>query len=201
MLDQGILLEELTVTAISPKLVPSAFPLCDDHHGGVSRRFQDARHKTVIYDSCNPHTYCMNRDPLLFKHTWFLMDRLHWKNHKADMFEDDSVYTYEPTADLFARSHDDSVYTYDPSADLFARSHDDSSMEGVTESSTVGCPVADADMAESNQETAIYLRTVIPETQVHGQVRNTRLATQQAEPLDLRTVIPETQDTDKYYSM
>ncbi|KAI8494048.1 hypothetical protein Bbelb_283950 [Branchiostoma belcheri] len=86
------------------------------------------------------------------------------------MFEDDSVYTFEPTADLFARSHDDSVYTYDRSADLFARSHDDSSMEGVTESSTVGCPVADADMAEeSNQETAMDLRTVIPETQVHGQ--------------------------------
>ncbi|KAI8494007.1 hypothetical protein Bbelb_283540 [Branchiostoma belcheri] len=123
--------EELTVTAISPKLVPSAFPMCDDHHGGVSRRFQDARHKTVIYDSCNLHTYCLSRDPLLFKHTWFLMDRL----------------LEEPQ-----------------------RSHDDSSIEGVTESSTVGCPVADADMAEeSNQETAMDLRTVIPETQVHGQ--------------------------------
>ncbi|KAI8494002.1 hypothetical protein Bbelb_283490 [Branchiostoma belcheri] len=66
---------------------------------------------------------------------------------------------------------DDSVYTYDPSADLFARWHDDSSMEGVTQSSTVGCPVADADMAEdSKQSTAMDLRTVIPETQVHGQV-------------------------------
>ncbi|KAI8496687.1 hypothetical protein Bbelb_253420 [Branchiostoma belcheri] len=71
--------------------------------------------------------------------------------------------------------------TYDPSADLFARSHDDSSMEGVTESSTIECPVADADMAEesaeeSNQETAMDLRTVIPETQeVHGQ-RETRVA-------------------------
>ncbi|KAI8481591.1 hypothetical protein Bbelb_406910 [Branchiostoma belcheri] len=126
-----ICVEELTVTAISPKLVPSSFPMCDDHHEGVSRRFQDARHKTVIYDSCNLHTYCLNRDPLLFKHTWFLMDRL----------------LEEPQ-----------------------RSHDDSSMEGVTESSTVGCPVADADMAEeSNQETAMDLRTVIPETQVHGQ--------------------------------
>ncbi|KAI8514508.1 hypothetical protein Bbelb_070990 [Branchiostoma belcheri] len=68
--------------------------------------------------------------------------------------------------------------TYDPSADLFARSHDDSSMEGVTstERSTIECPVADADMAEesaeeSNQKTAMDLRTVIPETQeVHGQV-------------------------------
>ncbi|KAI8516288.1 hypothetical protein Bbelb_048690 [Branchiostoma belcheri] len=101
-------------------------------------------------------------------------DSVYTYDPSADLFarsHDDSVYTYDPSADLFARSHDDSVYTYDPSADLFARSHDDSSMEGVTESSTVGCPVADAAMAEdSKQSTAMDLRTVIHETQVHGQV-------------------------------
>ncbi|XP_041958817.1 uncharacterized protein LOC121718060 isoform X2 [Alosa sapidissima] len=38
--------------------------------------------KVVIYDnSCNLHQYCLNRDPLSFKKTWFLVDRLHWKNH------------------------------------------------------------------------------------------------------------------------
>ncbi|XP_078614406.1 uncharacterized protein LOC144883690 [Branchiostoma floridae x Branchiostoma japonicum] len=46
-------------------------------------RFKDVP-ETVIYDnSCNLHSYCLNRDPLLFKNTWFLVDRLHWKNHKG----------------------------------------------------------------------------------------------------------------------
>ncbi|XP_041922771.1 uncharacterized protein LOC121686464 [Alosa sapidissima] len=39
--------------------------------------------KVVIYDnSCNLHQYCLNRDRLSFKKTWFLVDRLHWKNHR-----------------------------------------------------------------------------------------------------------------------
>ncbi|KAI8516532.1 hypothetical protein Bbelb_051130 [Branchiostoma belcheri] len=141
--------------------------------------------ETVIYDnSCNLHTYCLNRDPLLFKHTWFLMDRLHWKNHKADMLEDDSVHTY------------------DPSADLFARSHDDSSMEGVTESSTVGCPVADADMAEdSKQSTAMDLRTVIHETQVHGQPSTSSAINQEHSTIRLRaTMVDEWLNNEDEYN-
>ena len=39
--------------------------------------------KVVIYDNaCNLHAYCrLNRDPLFFKSTWFLVDRFHWPNH------------------------------------------------------------------------------------------------------------------------
>ena len=34
---------------------------------------------TVIYDNaCNLHQYCLNREPVYFKHTWFLVDRFHW---------------------------------------------------------------------------------------------------------------------------
>lgn len=37
---------------------------------------------TVIYDNaCNLHNYALNRAPLFFKDTWFLIDRFHWRNH------------------------------------------------------------------------------------------------------------------------
>ena len=36
--------------------------------------------KIVIYDNaCNLQNYCLNRDPLFFKNTLFLVDRFHWK--------------------------------------------------------------------------------------------------------------------------
>lgn len=39
---------------------------------------------TVIYDnSCKLHTYCLNRYPDFFRGTWFLVDRLHWFNHRG----------------------------------------------------------------------------------------------------------------------
>lgn len=39
--------------------------------------------KVVIYDfACALHEYCLNRLPGFFKNTLFLVDRLHWKNHK-----------------------------------------------------------------------------------------------------------------------
>ena len=38
--------------------------------------------KIIIYDNCCAlHAYCLNRDPLFFKHTTFLIDRFHWRNH------------------------------------------------------------------------------------------------------------------------
>jgi hypothetical protein len=38
--------------------------------------------KLIIYDNaCNLHTYCLNREPLFFKETRFLVDRFHWPNH------------------------------------------------------------------------------------------------------------------------
>ncbi|KAL3871729.1 hypothetical protein ACJMK2_039712 [Sinanodonta woodiana] len=41
--------------------------------------------KLVIYDNaCNLHNYCLNRDPVFFRETWFLVDRFHWCNHKAE---------------------------------------------------------------------------------------------------------------------
>lgn len=36
----------------------------------------------IIYDnSCNLHNYCLNRDPVFFKDTVFVVDGLHWDNH------------------------------------------------------------------------------------------------------------------------
>ena len=38
--------------------------------------------RLVIYDnSCNLHSYCLNRDPVFFKNSQFLVDRLHWRDH------------------------------------------------------------------------------------------------------------------------
>ncbi|XP_062376267.1 uncharacterized protein LOC134064364 [Sardina pilchardus] len=44
-------------------------------------RFQSGP-RVVLYDNaCKLHAYALNRDPDFFKETWFLVDRLHWKNH------------------------------------------------------------------------------------------------------------------------
>ena len=32
------------------------------------------------------HAYCLNREPMFFKSTWFLVDRFHWRNHKGIAF-------------------------------------------------------------------------------------------------------------------
>ncbi|XP_066935338.1 uncharacterized protein [Clytia hemisphaerica] len=38
----------------------------------------------IVYDNnCSLHSYCLNRDPLFFRWTKFLIDRFHWKNHTA----------------------------------------------------------------------------------------------------------------------
>lgn len=38
--------------------------------------------ETIVYDNCcNLHSYCLNRDPVFFKETKFVVDRFHWKNH------------------------------------------------------------------------------------------------------------------------
>jgi len=38
--------------------------------------------KLVIYDNaCKLHQYCLNREPAIFKHTQFSVDRFHWKGH------------------------------------------------------------------------------------------------------------------------
>jgi Kyakuja-Dileera-Zisupton transposase/CxC4 like cysteine cluster associated with KDZ transposases len=38
--------------------------------------------KVVVYDcACQLQDYCLNRQPAHFKHTTFLIDRLHWYNH------------------------------------------------------------------------------------------------------------------------
>ncbi|KAH3799822.1 uncharacterized protein LOC127838876 isoform X1 [Dreissena polymorpha] len=40
--------------------------------------------KMVVYDNaCSLHEYCLNRDPVFFKHTQFKVDSLHFKNHTA----------------------------------------------------------------------------------------------------------------------
>lgn len=38
--------------------------------------------EVIIYDNgCNLHNYCLNREPVFFKLSWFLVDRFHWPNH------------------------------------------------------------------------------------------------------------------------
>ena len=40
--------------------------------------------KVIVYDyACSLHEYCINRVPDWFKSTLFLVDRLHWFNHKS----------------------------------------------------------------------------------------------------------------------
>lgn len=40
----------------------------------------------VIYDNgCNLHNYCLNREPVFFKPTWFVVDRFHWPNHVGEL--------------------------------------------------------------------------------------------------------------------
>ncbi len=38
--------------------------------------------KLIIYDNaCKVHQYCLNREPALFGHTQFAVDRFHWRDH------------------------------------------------------------------------------------------------------------------------
>ena len=38
----------------------------------------------IVYDnSCNLHSYCLNRDPGFFRQTKFVVDRFHWRNHRG----------------------------------------------------------------------------------------------------------------------
>eukprot|EP00111_Clytia_hemisphaerica_P009034 TCONS_00026469-protein len=40
--------------------------------------------KFIIYDNaCQLHAYALNRDPIYFRSTKFLVDRFHWRNHTA----------------------------------------------------------------------------------------------------------------------
>ncbi|XP_076110329.1 uncharacterized protein LOC143079061 [Mytilus galloprovincialis] len=46
-------------------------------------RFKKAP-SVIIYDNaCNLQNYALNRDPAFFKETKFVVDNLHWKNHKG----------------------------------------------------------------------------------------------------------------------
>lgn len=63
---------EVMVTAESPN-VPFTF---------LKTRFEQPP-EIVIYDNaCNLFQYALNRDPAYFKETRFLIDSLHWPNHK-----------------------------------------------------------------------------------------------------------------------
>ena len=38
--------------------------------------------KMIIYDKCcKLHAYCLNRKPVFFQNTQFLVDRFHWRGH------------------------------------------------------------------------------------------------------------------------
>lgn len=43
--------------------------------------------RLIVYDNaCNLHSYALNRDPVFFKNTQFLVDRLHWRDHTGKPF-------------------------------------------------------------------------------------------------------------------
>ncbi|XP_066910086.1 uncharacterized protein [Clytia hemisphaerica] len=46
-------------------------------------RFQKSPRYIVYDNNCSLHAYCLNRDPVFFRETKFLVDRFHWKNHTA----------------------------------------------------------------------------------------------------------------------
>ena len=38
----------------------------------------------IVYDNaCNLHNYALNRDPVFFKDSTFVVDRFHWPNHRG----------------------------------------------------------------------------------------------------------------------
>ena len=49
----------------------------------VLRTYMRKAPKVVVYDfACSLEEYCLNRDPVWFRDTLFVIDRFHWKNHK-----------------------------------------------------------------------------------------------------------------------
>jgi hypothetical protein len=65
------------------------FSILHDHESPIhpfSTLFQrwrrtDAVRIVVMDNACNLHTYCLRREPWFFHNVWFLIDRLHYKNH------------------------------------------------------------------------------------------------------------------------
>ena len=44
-------------------------------------RFLQAPELTIYDNACHLHIYSLNREPQFFKHTKFLVGRLHWRGH------------------------------------------------------------------------------------------------------------------------
>ena len=62
-------------------------------------RFETAP-DVIIYDNaCKLRQYCLNREPLFFKNTLFVMDRFHWKGH-VGCTSGYSLDTYRLSVDL-----------------------------------------------------------------------------------------------------
>ncbi|XP_056021296.1 uncharacterized protein LOC125649645 isoform X2 [Ostrea edulis] len=49
----------------------------------ILTRFKKAPSMVIYDNACRMHSYCLNRHPDFFKDTWFLVDRLHWFNHRG----------------------------------------------------------------------------------------------------------------------
>ncbi|RHY52078.1 hypothetical protein DYB30_010252 [Aphanomyces astaci] len=41
----------------------------------------EAMRIVIMDNACNLHTYCLRREPWLFRNVWFVVDRLHYFNH------------------------------------------------------------------------------------------------------------------------
>jgi hypothetical protein len=55
----------------------------DEAFSFLLTRFSTAP-RVVVYDfACALQDYCLNREPDFFKHTRFVVDRFHWRNHKS----------------------------------------------------------------------------------------------------------------------
>ncbi|XP_041931359.1 uncharacterized protein LOC121694974 isoform X1 [Alosa sapidissima] len=99
--EQGCLTDCRKVGSRHPSLIPGIFTLFCKHGvclgfsimeqvESVNVAFSILRSRftkcpeVVIYDNaCQLHTYAIRRDPQFFNKTWFLVDRLHWRNYSG----------------------------------------------------------------------------------------------------------------------
>ncbi|XP_041950489.1 uncharacterized protein LOC121711194 [Alosa sapidissima] len=99
--EQGRLTDCRKVGSRHPSLIPGIFTLFCKHGvclgfsimeqvESVNVPFSILRSRftkcpeVVIYDNaCQLHTYAIRRDPQFFNKTWFLVNRLHWRNHSG----------------------------------------------------------------------------------------------------------------------
>lgn len=70
-----------------------------------------------IYDfACNALEYCLNREPVMFRNTRFVVDRFHYKyNHKcSELFKMDRYQQLDGVNSSFMESVNSFIYAFRP---------------------------------------------------------------------------------------